>query len=98
MIAPWGVTRSAVRRKPQANPRSESNRIDRPARVGSQMLDLIRAAIIFPLVLPSPSVASGLKMAVPVIAVTVIANGVVPPVSMAAFPAMKTPQPKRVAE
>jgi hypothetical protein len=40
----------------------------------------------------------GLDMAVPVGPVMVVADGVVPPVRMAAFPAMKTLQPEGVAE
>ena len=40
----------------------------------------------------------GLNMSVPVSPVMVITNCMVPPISMAAFPAMETLQPERVTE
>jgi hypothetical protein len=43
-------------------------------------------------------VMSWLDMSVAIRPVTVIANGVVPPVSMASFPSMETIQPERLAE
>ncbi len=47
---------------------------------------------------PFLTVMPWLNMAVPISPVTVIASGVVPPILMAAFPAMKTLQPDGVTE
>ena len=43
-------------------------------------------------------VTSWLNMSAPISAVTVISNGMVPPIRMASFPSMETLQPEWVTE
>ena len=69
-----------------------------PLLISAQMLSPIRAAIVFRPASPLPPVTPWLNMAVPVSPMTVIANGVVPPIRMASFPAMETLQPERFTE
>jgi hypothetical protein len=46
----------------------------------------------------SPIVMPWLKMSMTIVSVTIIANGVVPPVSMVSFPSMETLQPEWFTE